>query len=90
MSETLEAARRADVEAGFLRALPRVAAHARVVFRSVRCASRREECVAEASAIAWRWYRRLSGSGKEPDAFVSALAAYACRQACQEKRTLHG
>ena len=72
--------RPAGVEAGFLLALPRIAAHARVAFRFVRCADRREECVAEASALAWHWYRRLRERGRDPDAFVSALATFAARQ----------
>lgn len=68
------------IEAGFLLALPRIVTHALIAFRFVRCPSRREECVVEASALAWRWYRRLSERGRNPDAFISAIATYAARQ----------
>ncbi len=69
-----------SIEAHFLLALPRIRTHARVAFRFVRCPDRREECVAEASALAWHWYRRLCERGKDPSGFVGALATFAARQ----------
>jgi hypothetical protein len=80
MNETVTPLPCASIEAGFLLALPRVVAHARVVFRSVRCPGRREECVAETIAIVWHWYRRLWERGKDPSGFISALAIFAARQ----------
>src|SRR4051812_16745938 len=70
----------AVVQAGFLIALPRILAHAKIVFRCVRCPARRDDCVAEAVALSWCWYIRLLERGKEPGAFISALATFACRQ----------
>jgi hypothetical protein len=68
------------IESQFLVALPRIQAHARIAFRFVRCHHRREECVAEASALAWHWYRRLCERGKDPNGFITALATFAARQ----------
>ena len=42
--------------------------------------------VAEAVALAWRWYLRLVERGKDPAAFVSALAGYAARAVRRGRR----
>jgi hypothetical protein len=39
----------------FLAIVPRIAAHGNVYFRNVRCASTKEECLAEMTALAWLW-----------------------------------
>jgi hypothetical protein len=59
--------------------LPRVEAHGRVYFRHVRCPHRREELLAELSALCWQWFVRLARRGKDARQFVSALATYAAR-----------
>ena len=71
---------------GFLSILPRVEVHARVCFRHVRCADRREDAVAEAVAIAWAWYRRLAHRGKDARLFPSALASLAARHVRSGRR----
>ena len=60
--------------------LPRVEAHARIQFRHVRCPGRREDAVAEAVALAWRWSLRLSALGKDAGQFAGAIAVFAARQ----------
>ena len=41
--------------AGFLLLLPRLLSHGGADFRHVRCSQRRDDLVAEAVAIAWKW-----------------------------------
>src|SRR5688500_3242895 len=44
------------VQHSFLAILPRIERHGRVYFRHVRCASTKEECLAEMTALSWRWW----------------------------------
>jgi len=67
------------LHAAFLALLPRLRLHARIYFRHVRCPVRREDAIAEAVALAWKWYVRLAHRGKDAGALVSALAGYAVR-----------
>jgi hypothetical protein len=67
------------IQEEFLRALPRIRRHARIAFRDVRCFPTREDRIAEAEALAWKWWLRLRERGKDPTAFVSTLAVLACR-----------
>jgi hypothetical protein len=71
---------------GFLHILPRVEAHARVAFRAVRCPHRREDQVAEAVALAWRWFVRLAERGKDAGRFAPALASLAARAVANGRR----
>jgi hypothetical protein len=68
------------LHAGFLALLPRLEAHARFAFRHYRCPHDRADALAEALALCWAWYRRLSQRGKDAAAFPTALAAFASRQ----------
>jgi hypothetical protein len=67
------------LHAEFLSLLPRVELHGRVYFRHLRSPQAREEAVAEAVALAWRWFLLLTRRGKDPGQFPSALAAFAAR-----------
>jgi hypothetical protein len=67
------------LHAGFLSIMPRIEQHACITFRSVRCPDRRQDCVQEAVALAWLWFRRLAGRGKDATRFPAALAGYAAR-----------
>jgi hypothetical protein len=70
----------ARLQSRFLAAvLPRLARHAEVYFRHVRCPGRRADAVAEAVALAWKWFLRLTAHGKDVGDFVSTLAGYAAR-----------
>jgi hypothetical protein len=55
----------------FLRLVPRIESHARFIFRSVRCAVRREDAMQECRALAWKWFVRLHERGKNIDEFVT-------------------
>ena len=67
------------VQTAFFTSLPRIARHAQIYFRHLRCAHTRDDAVAESIALAWKWFVRLVQQGKHPEEFVSAIAAYAAR-----------
>ena len=82
-----------SLQARFLNILPRIERHGRCYFRHVKCPHRREELLAEMRGLAWLWFVRLAGRGKDVTGFVSALAGYAARAAhsgrrvCGQERT---
>lgn len=57
--------------------LPRVLVHARIFFRGEKCPGKKEDRVAEAAAIAWKWYQRLMRRGKDPAQFPARFATLA-------------
>lgn len=63
----------------FEHALPRIRLHACIAFRDVRCRQKRDDCIAEVVALSWKWWLRLRQRGKNPLAFVSAIATFAAR-----------
>ena len=67
------------LHAHFLAILPRILEHGCIYFRHLKCPHRKEEALAEVRALAWKWFARLVERGKDPTAFVSALATYAAR-----------
>ena len=69
----------APLQLDFQTILPRVELRARIAFRDVRCPHRKADCIAEAVALAWAWYRRLTQRGVDVTRFVSVLAVYAAR-----------
>src|SRR5687768_647278 len=73
----------------FLAILPRIERKARMYFHHVRCAVRRTDFIAEAVALAWRWYVRLAERGKDVTQFVSVMAAFAAK-AVRSGRRVHG
>jgi hypothetical protein len=69
--------------------LPRIEAHARIYFRSIRCSDKRADRIAETIALAWKWFLRLEERGKDATQFVSAIATYAVK-AVKSGRRLAG
>jgi hypothetical protein len=69
----------AVLQHAFLAVLPRVRTHARIAFRDLPCPHARDEAIAEAVALSWKWFVRLVRRGKHPEQFVSALATFAAR-----------
>ena len=63
----------------FLAILPRIERHARIYFRHLKCDVKKEEAVADAIALAWRWFVRLVRRGKDVSGFVSTLATFAAK-----------
>ena len=68
-----------SLHARFLALLLRIEAHAQIYFRDVRCSSTRADRIAEAVALAWKWFVRLAKRGKDAALFVSALAKFAVK-----------
>jgi hypothetical protein len=68
-----------ELHAHFLEIMPRVETHARIYFRHLRCPGRRDDAVAETVAVAWKWFVRAAGRGKDVREFPSALATLAAR-----------
>jgi hypothetical protein len=64
----------------FLALLPRILIHARISFRDVHCSHEKDDVIAEAIALAWRWYLRLMEQGKDAARFPSVLALFAVRR----------
>jgi hypothetical protein len=83
----------AVLHARFLRLLPKIETHARIVFRGVRCPVKQEDRVQECVALGWKWFLRLSEQGKDvfafPMAFIALLTrAVKCgRRLCGQERT---
>jgi hypothetical protein len=77
------------LHSGFLALLPRLRRHAEITFHFLRCPAERADCVQEALALAWAWYRRLAQRGKDASDFASALATFAAR-AVQAGRRITG
>jgi len=73
----------------FLTLLPQIERHARMFFRSTRCADKRQDQLAEVIALCWRWCLRLAERGKDVTRFPVVLAHYACR-AVKNGRRLTG
>jgi len=69
----------AVLHARFLRLLPKIETHARIVFRGVRCPVRQEDLVQECVGLGWRWFLRLTEQGKDVFAFPAAFAALVAR-----------
>jgi hypothetical protein len=56
-----------------------VEGHARNVFRRLKCPGKRDDAVAEAVALAWRWLRRRRCRGKDASTSPDTLACFATR-----------
>jgi hypothetical protein len=69
----------ASLHHAFAAILPVVERHAKVVFRHLKCRSRRDDAVAECVALAWKWFVRLCQRGKDAAAFPTTLACFAAR-----------
>lgn len=75
-----------ECQKAFETALPRIVKHCQVQFRNVKCHSAREELIAEASGLAWKWFARLHEKGRDPTRFISAIATFAVKAARSGRR----
>jgi hypothetical protein len=74
------------LNAAFVVLLPRIELHARIRFRQVPCPQRRDDAVAETVALAWCWFVKLAGRGKDATQFVTRLADFAGRHVFNGRR----
>jgi hypothetical protein len=63
----------------FVALLPRIERHGAVYFRHIKDPCQKEELIAEAVGLAWKWCVRLSQRGKDVRKFPSAIASFAAR-----------
>ncbi len=70
-----------DLHARFLSILPRIELHARIYFRHVKCPDRKADLIQETRSLAWQWFVRLVGRGKDPALFAATFATLAARSA---------
>jgi hypothetical protein len=68
-----------DLQAGFLRLLPKIEEMARFAFRHLR-SDNRDDAIEEVIANAYAAYVRLVNEGRGKDVYASALARFAIRQ----------
>jgi hypothetical protein len=68
------------------RIMPAVERHARIYFRHLRCPHRKQEAVAEAVALSWRWFVGLDKRGTDGAQFPSAIATFAARSVSNGRR----
>lgn len=68
-----------DLHHPFLVLLPHIERHARLCFRQVPCPGSRDDRVAEAVGLAWKWYLRLLERGKDVRAFPAVFCSLVVR-----------
>ena len=73
------------IQCGFLALLSRIRRHAEMTFGFLRCPTERADCVQDALALAWAWYRRLASRGRDAADFAAALANAVCKFLAAEK-----
>src|SRR4051812_35004775 len=72
------------IQEAFLRQLPKMQRVLRFRLRGIP-EERREEALAEGTAICWREYRKLCLAGRDPDPLISKIAEFASRGVRSEK-----
>src|SRR3954468_24322118 len=77
-----------DIQASFVRVLPRIRAHARYALRR-STPDVRDDMVAEVLALSWKHFADLSRRGRRPEHFVTTLALR-CSQAVRGGRRVAG
>jgi DNA-directed RNA polymerase specialized sigma24 family protein len=70
----------------FLKLLPTIESVARLRCRRVSCANRREDCIGEIVAVAWKWHVRLAERGRDCSQFVVTFAHLAVRAVMSGRR----
>ena len=51
------------LHAAFLSIMHKIATHARISFRHIKCPEKKADRIAETIALAWCWFRRLARRG---------------------------
>ena len=74
------------LHAQFLALLPRIELHGRIYFRHLRGPQRKAEAIQEMRALAWKWFLRLVGRGRDPADFVAGFVSLLARAAGSGRR----
>jgi DNA-directed RNA polymerase specialized sigma24 family protein len=79
----------ADLQEAFVAVvLPAVERHARIYFRHIKCPHRKDDMIAEAIDLAWKWFRRMAECGKDGTKFPTAIAGFAARAVNSGRRVV--
>jgi len=73
----------------FLALLPKIQLHAAIYFRYIRCPAKKADKVADAVALAWKWFLRLQERGKDINNFRMVFVILVAR-AVKSGRRLTG
>ena len=75
-----------DLHAAFLAIVPKIEMRARIAFAFCKCANQRAEKVAEAVALAWKWFVKLQARGKDAATFPGVFASLVARSVASGRR----
>ena len=70
----------------FLSLVPKIETHARIAFSYLKCVSKKADKVAEAVALAWKWFLRLLERGKSALEFPMAFTVRVIRAIASGRR----
>jgi hypothetical protein len=70
----------ARIQEDYVKALPRIQAHAEIHFRGIRDPGRRDDAIANTIGLGWSHWLSAIRHGKDPNEFVSSIADKAVRQ----------
>ena len=68
-----------SIQTRFLALLPRIEIYAKIYFRDVLSPSTKADCVAECTAVAWKWFLRLHERGKDISNFPIVFVFYVAK-----------
>ena len=70
----------------FLTLVPKIETHARITFSYLKCVSKKADKIAEAVALAWKWFVRLHERGKNAMEFPMAFTVRVVRAIASGRR----
>src|SRR4029079_244240 len=79
-----------DLHAAFLALVPTIKKRARIAFAYYKCANQKAEKVAEAVALAWKWFVRLHERGKDAATSPGVFAILVARAVASGRRIAGG
>jgi hypothetical protein len=79
-----------DLHAAFLAIVPKIEMRARIAFALCKCANQKADRVAEAVALAWKWFVKLQERGKDAATFPGVFAILVARAVASGRRIAGG
>src|SRR5208283_5197352 len=68
-----------QLQARFASIVPRIQAHARIIFAGIKCPHKKADRIADTVALALKWFLRLAERGKDAMQFPATLATFAAK-----------
>jgi hypothetical protein len=81
---------REELQVAFLALVPKIEMRVHMAFAYLNCANERADKVAEALALAWKWFVRLHDRGKNAATFPIVFAALVVRAVASGRRIAGG